>query len=70
MDCSYSCSEKKKSFIEIAMGFSGQVPLRNLNSAPGQWGRTQMGSDGFNRILTGLYFFSPVGVRRIWIKSG
>ena len=22
----------------------------------GKWGRTQMGSDGFNRILTGFYF--------------
>ena len=22
--------------------------------APGKWGRTQMGSDGFNRILTGF----------------
>ena len=25
-----------------------------LNSAPGKWGRTQMGSDEFNRILTGF----------------
>ena len=31
-------------------------------SALGKWGRTQMGSDGFNRILTG---FSRVGVRLV-----
>ena len=24
------------------------------NSAPGKWGRTQKGSDGFNRALTGF----------------
>ena len=39
------------------------------NSAPGKWGRTQMGSDGLNRILTGLYFFSPVGVRLVPLKT-
>ena len=38
-------------------------------SAPAKWGRTQMGSDGFNRILTGLYFFSPVGVRLVLLKT-
>ena len=38
-------------------------------SAPGKWGRTQMGSEGFNRILTGLYFFKPVGVRLVPLKT-
>ena len=38
-------------------------------SAPGKWGRTQMGSDGFNRILAGLYFFSPVRVRLVPLKT-
>ena len=38
-------------------------------SAPGKWGRTQMGSDGLIRILTGLYFFSPVGVRLVPLKT-
>ena len=38
-------------------------------SALGKWGRTQMGSDGFNRILTGFYFFSPAGVRLVPLKT-
>ena len=36
---------------------------------PCKWGRAQMGSDGFNRILTGLYFFSPVGVRLVPLRT-
>ena len=40
-----------------------------LISAPGKWGRTQMGSDGFNRILTGLYFFNPVRVRLVPLET-
>ena len=28
--------------------------------------RSIKGSDGFNRILTGLYFFSPVGALYLW----
>ena len=32
-------------------------------SAPGKWGRTQMGSDGFNRVLTGFYLLDPA---RVW----
>ena len=39
------------------------------HSAPGKWGRTEMGSDGFNRILTGLYLFSPVGVRLVPLRT-
>ena len=38
-------------------------------SAPGKWGRTQMGSDGSNGILTRLYFFSLVGVRLVPLKT-
>ena len=38
-------------------------------SALGKWGRTQMGSDGFNRILTGLYFFDTAGVRLVPLKT-
>ena len=38
-------------------------------SAMGKWGRTQMGSDRFNQILTGFYFFDPVGVRLAPLKS-
>ena len=38
-------------------------------SALGKWGRTQMGSDGLNRIVTGFYFFSPVGVRLAPLKT-
>ena len=34
-------------------------------SAPGKWGRTQMGSDGFNRILTGFYLLDPARVRPV-----
>ena len=41
---------------------------RNRNSALGKWGRTQMGSDGFDRILTGFCFFSPVGVHLVPLK--
>ena len=29
----------------------------------------QMGSDGFNQILTGFYFFSPAGVRLAPLKT-
>ena len=48
---------------------------KNLNmdviiSALGKWGRMQMGGgDGFNRILTRFYFFSPVGVRLVPLKT-
>ena len=38
-------------------------------SALGKWGRTHMGSDGFNRISTGFYLFSPVGVRLVPSKT-
>ena len=38
-------------------------------SALGKWGRTQMGSDGLNRILTGFYFFDPAGVRLVPLKT-
>ena len=34
-------------------------------SAPGKWGRTQMGSDGFNRVLTGFYLLDPARVRAV-----
>ena len=34
-------------------------------SALGKWGRTQMGSDGFNRIFTGFYLLDPAGVRPV-----
>ena len=34
-------------------------------SALGKWGRTQMGSDRFNRILTGFYLLGPVRVRLV-----
>ena len=55
-------------------GAPGTVPLHNLGvtshvlhqkSALGKWGRTQMGSDGFNRILTGFYLSGPVRVRLV-----
>ena len=35
----------------------------------GQMGSYANGSDGFNRILTRLYFFSPVGVRLVPLKT-
>ena len=42
-----------------------EVPPNWINhpvvSALGKWGRTQMGSDGFNRILTGFYFSALSG---------
>ena len=44
----------------------------NLYFGAGQiisWGRTQMGSDGLNRFLTGYYFVSPVGVRLVSLKT-
>ena len=37
--------------------------------AVGTWGRTQMGSDGFHRILTGFSLFSHVGVRLVPRKT-
>ena len=41
--------------IDGGRGFAAcQAMNRGLLSAPGKWGRTQMGSDGFNRILTGF----------------
>ena len=40
-----------------------------LFSAPGKWGRTHMGLDGFNRILTGVYLFSPVEVRLVPLRT-
>ena len=36
-----------------------------FNSAPGKWGRTQMGSDGFNQVLTGFYLSDPARVRAV-----
>ena len=43
-----------------------QPPSVSLgNSAPGKWGRTQMGSDGFSRVLTGFYLLDPVRVRAV-----
>ena len=36
-----------------------------LISALGKWGRTQMGSDGFNRILSGFYLLDPARVRPV-----
>ena len=47
----------------------GKFGAEVVISAPGRWGRTQMGSDGFSRILTGLYFFSPVRVRLVPQKT-
>ena len=41
---------------------SNNISLRSLLSTLGIWGRAQMGSDGFNRILTGFYLFNPVRV--------
>ena len=38
-------------------------------SALGKWGRTQLGSDGHNRRLTGFYFFSLVGIRLVPLKT-
>ena len=38
-------------------------------SALGKWGRTQMGSDGFDRILTGFLLFGPVRVRLAPLKT-
>ena len=34
-------------------------------SALGKWGRTQMGSDRFNRIITGFYLLRPARVQRV-----
>ena len=33
--------------------------------APGKWGRAQMGSDGFNRVLPGFYLLDPGRVRAV-----
>ena len=38
-------------------------------SALGKWGWTQMGSDGFNRIVTGFCLFSTVRVRLVPLKT-
>ena len=38
-------------------------------SALGKWGRTQMGSHGLSRILTGFYLFDPAGVRLAPLKT-
>ena len=42
---------------------------KGIGSALCKWGRTQMGSDGFNRILTGVSLFSRVGVRLVPRKT-
>ena len=42
--------------------------MQKIISALGKWGRTQMGSDGFNRILTGFYLLGPVRV--LLVPSG
>ena len=41
--------------------FAGATP----DSALGRWGRTQMGSDRFSRILTGFYLLDPTRVRPV-----
>ena len=38
---------------------------QNFWKAPGTWGRTQMGSDGLNRVLTGFCLLDPVRVRAV-----
>ena len=45
--------EEKRRGVKQFVRFMGLVD-DNLLSALGKWGRTQMGSDGFNRILTGF----------------
>ena len=41
------------------------VKRDSVNSALGKWGRKQMGSDGFNRILTGFHLLDPARVRLV-----
>ena len=38
---------------------------RDRQTVPAKWGRTHMGSDGLNRILTGFYLFGPARVRPV-----
>ena len=62
---------------ELGEGLAEKVSKRRvgeglanfLSSAPSKWGRAQMGSDGFDRIFTGLYFFTPLGVRLVPLKT-
>ena len=46
--------------------FMGRGDFSETKIGSGQMGgRTQMGSDGFNRILTGFYFLGPVRARLV-----
>ena len=38
-------------------------------SVPAKWGRTQMGSNGLNQILTALCLFSHVGVHLVFLTT-
>ena len=71
-----SLSLSKRALL-AALHTDGEIPkgtanrgLQNicLKSALGKWGRTQMGSDRFNRILL-FFFFSTVGVGLVPLKT-
>ena len=55
----------KPPFYETAL----LSPSEYRFSALGKWGRTQMGSDGFNRILSGFYLLDLARVRPVPSKT-
>ena len=52
--CAFLGLERKRDVHNISARNSGGGGSPRLTSALGKWGRTQMGSDGFNRVLTGF----------------
>ena len=63
-------AKKCQAPIKLAQLFPApELRAEILWSALGKWGRTQMGSDGFNRILTRLYLLGPARVRPVPSKT-
>ena len=60
------CQQPRQHFSGIPiLGFCTRSPGSQDFSALGKWGRTQMGSDGFNRILSGFYLLGAARVRPV-----
>ena len=53
-----------KSYLDCMIVCVGLLCSSSFGSGQ-KWGRTQMGSDGFNRILTGFYLLDPAKVRPV-----
>ena len=64
----FMCNALKLSgFVRTNVRLNIAIPI--LFSALSKRGRTQMGSDGFNRILTGFYLLDPARVRAVPSKT-